>query len=84
MPVRPGFRHAPGCGAGMLRTIVTTPSDRAGERPYLPMAIGFHLLALPLFVAIFLADGATGRFTDALSGLALVAIGLLLQRARAR
>jgi hypothetical protein len=60
-----------------------TPSAR-GERPYLPMAIGFHLLALPMFVAILLANDAVGRWTNAIAGVALVAIGVVLQRMRAR
>jgi hypothetical protein len=54
----------------------------ASERPYLPMAVGFHLLALPLFVAIFLAKDSVGRVTDAVCGLVLVGLGLLLQRRR--
>lgn len=54
------------------------------ERPYRPMAIGFHLLALPLFVAIFLADDAVGRWTDFAAGAAMVAIGVVLQRLERR
>ncbi len=54
------------------------------ERPYLPMAIGFHLLALPLFVAVFLAQGGAGRWANGLCGLAMVAVGLVLQRTRTR
>ena len=59
-------------------------SEPASERPYLPMAIGFHLLALPLFVAIFLADSTVGRVIDASAGVALIAAGLVLQRKQAR
>jgi len=54
------------------------------ERPYLPMAIGFHLLALPLFIAIALASDRTERIANALSGLALVAAGVVLQRKTTR
>ncbi len=53
------------------------------SRPYQPMAIGFYLLALPLFVAIFLARDSAGRWTNALSGLALIGIGWRLGRIRA-
>lgn len=48
------------------------------------MAIGFHLLALPLFVAIFLAESNAGRWANGLCGLALIAVGLVLQRTRTR
>ncbi len=55
------------------------PPRNAG-RPYRPMAIGFLLLALPLFVAAFLAEDGAGRAANLASGVVLVALGLLLDR----
>jgi hypothetical protein len=48
------------------------------RNPYRPIAVGFFLLALPLFVAIGLADTAAGRWTNAGVGGLLVFLGLLL------
>lgn len=50
------------------------------DRPYLPIAIGFHLLALPLLVAIFIEPDTTGRITNGIAALVMVGLGLLLQR----
>ncbi len=50
------------------------------EAPYLPIAIGFYLLSLPLVVAIFLAEGAAGAWTNAIAALIFCALGLSLQR----
>lgn len=48
------------------------------ERPYLPIAIGFYLLALPLFIAVFLAKEAAGAVTNAAAGGTLLALGALV------
>lgn len=55
----------------------------AKERPYLPIAIGFYLLGLPLWgIALYAATRAEA-WTDAISGAVLVVCGLLLHwRAR--
>jgi len=46
---------------------------------YRPIAIGFHLLSVPLVVAIFVAPEPTGAWTNAIAAAAMVACGLLLQ-----
>jgi hypothetical protein len=50
------------------------------QNPYLPIAIGFHLLALPLLVAIFLADSRAGGWTNGIAAGVMILCGLLLQR----
>ncbi len=52
----------------------------ANARPYLPIAVGFHLLALPLLVAIVIEPGTVGRVTNGIAALVMVGLGLLLQR----
>jgi len=48
--------------------------------PYLPIAIGFYLLALPLVVAVFLAGSAAGAWTNGIAAFVMMALGALLQR----
>ncbi len=50
------------------------------DRPYLPIAIGFYLLAVPLVVSVFLAERPAGAWTNAIAGLVMVALGFALQR----
>ena len=66
------------------RSTAADASDAPAERPYRPMAVGFVLLALPLFAATFLADDADGRAANVASGVVMVALGLLLDRRKAR
>jgi hypothetical protein len=51
-----------------------TPS----ENRYLPIAVGFFLLAAPLVVAVFLAETAAGQITNAAAASIMVGLGLLL------
>ena len=48
--------------------------------PHLPIAVGFYLLALPLVVAIFLADSTAGGITNGIAAAVMVLCGALLQR----
>jgi hypothetical protein len=48
------------------------------ENRYLPIAVGFFLLAAPLVVAIFLAETTTGRVTNGVAASIMVGLGLLL------
>jgi hypothetical protein len=50
--------------------------------PILPIAIGFYLLALPLWVAIALAPTPTGRWTNAAAALLLSLLGVATQLRR--
>ena len=50
------------------------------EASYLPIAIGFYLLALPLIVAIFVTDSPAGAWTNGLGALLFCVLGLVLQR----
>ena len=50
---------------------------------YLPIAIGFYLLAAPLAAAVFLAHSLTGKLTNAVAAAAMAGLGLLLHRRRA-
>ena len=52
----------------------------ATPSPYVPISIGFYLLALPLVVAIFLADNHAGRWTNGIAAVVMVGCGLLLHR----
>lgn len=51
-------------------------------RPYLPIAIGFYLLALPLAVAALFVrgGGSAGAWVNGAAAAMLVALGLLLHR----
>lgn len=60
-----------------------TVPDTSEVRPFRPIAIGFYLLALPLLVAIFLAEAPSGRWTNGIAAAVMVVCGLLLDR-RAR
>ena len=55
-------------------------ADTSDTRPFRPIAIGFYLLALPLLVAIFLADAPSGRMTNGIAACVMVGCGLLLDR----
>lgn len=57
-----------------------TPMSDSRASPYLPIAVGFYLLALPLVVAIFLAESRAGGWTNGIAAAVMVACGLLLQR----
>ena len=50
------------------------------DRPYLPIAIGFYLLALPLLVAIAIEPDFTGRITNGIAATVMLALGFALQR----
>lgn len=50
------------------------------EAPYLPIAIGFYLLALPMLVAVFLAEGPAGAWTNGLAAAIFALLGFSLQR----
>jgi hypothetical protein len=50
------------------------------EAPYLPIAIGFYLLALPMLVSVFLAEAPAGAWTNGIAALVFAALGLALQR----
>ncbi len=50
------------------------------EAPYLPIAIGFYLLAVPLVIAIFLAEGPAGAWTNGFGALLFCGLGILLHR----
>ena len=60
---------------------VSNPSRPSN--PYRPIAVGFYLLALPLFVAVLLADSAAGRWTNIAVGAVMVFLGFILHRSRA-
>ncbi len=46
--------------------------------PYAPIAIGFWLLALPLVIAIFLADSRAGAWTNGIAAAVMVLLGLMV------
>lgn len=50
------------------------------DRPYLPIAVGFHLLAVPLVVAILIEPSTVGRVTNGIAAAVMIGLGLLLQR----
>lgn len=56
------------------------PAMPESSSPYVPIAVGFYLLALPLVVAIFLADSTAGGWTNGIAAAVMVACGALLQR----
>lgn len=55
---------------------------QANQSPYLPIAVGFYLLAVPLVVAIFLADSAAGGWTNGIAAAVMLVCGRLLQGGR--
>ncbi len=46
--------------------------------PYRPIAIGFVLLSLPLFVSVLLSEQAVGRWSNGGAGLVMLVLGLAL------
>ena len=56
------------------------PPMSATTSPYVPISIGFYLLAIPLVVAIFLSDSRAGGWTNGIAAAVMVACGLLLHR----
>jgi len=52
----------------------------APGRPYLPIAVGFYLLGLPLFAVAAFAASATEAWTNAAVGAVLVGLGAVLHR----
>lgn len=46
----------------------------------MPIAVGFYLLALPLVVAIFLAEGAVGQWTNAAAAVVMIGCGFAVHR----
>lgn len=46
----------------------------------MPIAIGFYLLAVPLVVAIFLAETAAGRWTNVVAAVVMLLCGVLVHR----
>jgi len=52
---------------------------RGSENPYLAIAVGFYLLALPLVVSSFLAETTPGRVTTGVAAAVFIGLGLLLQ-----
>ena len=51
------------------------------ENPYLPIAVGFFLLAIPMIVALFLVED--GRTTIAVVAAVMLFFGLILSWRRA-
>jgi hypothetical protein len=56
-----------------------TMSRRGSENPYLAIAVGFYLLALPLVVSSVLAETTPARVTTAVAAAVFIGLGLLLQ-----
>lgn len=50
----------------------------ARANPYRPIAVGFVLLALPLWVAIGLAENTSGRVANAAAAAVMTLLGALL------
>lgn len=50
------------------------------SNPYQPIAVGFFLLALPLLVTIWIAEGAAGRWTNGVAAGVMLLCGALLWR----
>ena len=49
------------------------------SRPYMPIAVGFYLLALPFFVAaVFLSDTDAVLYTNISAGGVMAALGVML------
>ena len=56
--------------------------DAARDRgaPFRPIAWGFYLLSLPLWVAVWLAQTSAAAWANALAAAVMTALGLLLSR----
>ncbi len=56
-------------------------SDKSrSENPYLAIAVGFYLLALPLVISIFLAETVPGKVTNSVAAAVMIGLGFALQR----
>ena len=56
----------------------STPPDQGAS--YTPIAVGFFLLSVPLWISIALAESTAGRVTNAVAALVMVAFGALVLR----
>ncbi len=50
------------------------------EAPYLPIAVGFYLLALPMLIAVILAETVAGAWTNGIAAAVFALLGFTLQR----
>ena len=46
---------------------------------YTPIAVGFWLLSLPLWLSVFLSDSAAGSWTNGIAASVMVLLGLLVR-----
>ncbi len=53
--------------------------DSGDPAPVLPIAIGFYLLSLPLWIGILLSADATGAWANAGAAALMVALGGVIQ-----
>jgi hypothetical protein len=51
--------------------------------PYRPIAVGFHLLAVPLVLAVFLEATTFGRIANAVAAAVMIGLGGLMWGKRA-
>ena len=58
-------------------------TDQPQADPYRPIAVGFFLLSLPLWVAVFLAESSAGMWTNAAAAAVMTGLGALVFRRRA-
>lgn len=58
-------------------------TDPPPTDPYRPIAVGFFLLSLPLWVSVFLAGSSAGMWTNAAAGALMTGLGALVLRRRA-
>jgi len=55
---------------------------RASPQPYRPIAVGFVLLALPLWIGVFLAASAAGAWANGIAAAVMTLLGVALLRLR--
>ena len=56
--------------------------ERPSQREYTPIAIGFTLIAVPLWVAVFLAENAAGAWANGVAAGVMTLLGALIARRR--
>jgi hypothetical protein len=80
---RSGLSGRPDSREGRADEAPGPPATTAN--PYLPIAVGFYLLALPLVAsAVFVASEPTGRIANGAGAVVFALLGTLLLLGRAR
>lgn len=58
-------------------------TDPSRDDTYRPIAVGFFLLSLPLWISVALAENSAGMWTNAAAAAVMTGLGVLVFRGKA-